>query len=67
MKTLWIVNGWVMRYEPIEMIGIFDSEDKAQEAKKKAESAKTSWGSRRFEEVWLTEHNVNEIMDLNDL
>ena len=64
MKTLWIVKGWMMKYEPIEMIGIFDSEDKALKAKSKAESTMTSWGSHRFEEVWITERNLNEITDL---
>lgn len=59
LKTLWIVRGQV-GYEAPEMLGIFDSEDKAKKAKASAEKVKYSWGCKRFDEVWVDQQKLNE-------
>lgn len=66
MQTVYVLYGQWIRYEPTETIGIYDSKDKALEAKEKAEAIETPWESKRYAELWIDEYNLNETIDLDD-
>lgn len=61
--TLYIVKGQWVAYEPTEIVGIFDSLSKAEEAKGKVESWQDAFGGFRFNELWIDEQILNEIME----
>jgi hypothetical protein len=64
MQNLYTVWGQVAKWEPSELIGIYDSKDKALEVLTLAENALLADGYPRFYNVWIDTNNLNETMDL---
>jgi len=64
MQTVYLVWGQWAKWEPDELIGIYDSMANALNAKHKAENAVCVDSSERFYRVWIDTHNLNETMDL---
>ena len=66
MQNLYTVWGQWAKWEPSELIGIYDSKDKALEVKEKAENALLADGYPRFYNVWIDTNNLNETIDFDD-
>lgn len=63
MQNLYVVWGVWVKWEPSELIGIYDSMSNALNAKHNAENALCPDGSPRFCNVWIDTNNLNETMD----
>ena len=60
MQNLYTVWGQWAKWEPSELIGIYDSMANALNAKHSAENALFADGSERFYGVWIETQTLNE-------